>query len=246
MTRNILPPDLENVLNRFKNQIFSNLNCMQIGKISKYDKGTQSVEVEIQVKRRINETEIKEYPLLTEIPLFIMQGGGAFLEFPIKKDDYCLVFFNDRDIDNWWVDETVAEPNTLRKHSLSDGFALVGINPKDKPLDLNGENVVLNATGFDLEVKTDKDIIFNEGTDFAVRYNELETAFNQLKQDFDDFVSQIYGLHTHPAITTATVGATAVVGKVTLTPTADGIGSPSSADVSNAKIDNIMVNGVGE
>jgi len=63
MTRNILPPDLENVLNRFKNQIFSNLNCMQIGKISKYDKGTQSVEVEIQVKRRINETEIKEYPL---------------------------------------------------------------------------------------------------------------------------------------------------------------------------------------
>lgn len=148
------PPDLDDLLDELKTEIFANLNCIQIGKIEKYTKGEQSVEVQIQVKRRINETDIISYPLLVDCPLFVLQGGGAFLDFPIAVGDLCLIMFNDRDIDNWWTARNETEPNTLRKHSLSDGFALVGINPRDSALSLDGDKVRLDAGDHDVEIIT--------------------------------------------------------------------------------------------
>jgi hypothetical protein len=64
-------------------------------------------------------------------------------------------------------------------------------------------------------------------TDNMVRYSELETAFNQLRDDFNDFVNTTYNLHQHP---TAAVGPPSV-------PTVTG--TPSTADITAAKINEI-------
>jgi hypothetical protein len=64
-------------------------------------------------------------------------------------------------------------------------------------------------------------------SDNMVRYSELETAFNELKNDFNTFVNTTYNTHMHP---TAGVGAPSP-------PTVTG--QPSSADISGAKIDEI-------
>lgn len=116
-----------------------------------------------------------------------------------------------------------------------------GIEKGEKRLysrDANG------AEQSEIHLKNDGTIVINNGTDFLVRYNELETAFNQLKQDFDDFVSTVYGVHIHPAVTTATVGI-GPVGVVTISPTTS-TGSPSTADITPAKVDDVNVQGVGE
>jgi len=152
----IIPPDLDDLLEELKNSIFAKMNCIQIGKIETVNLEEQTAEIKIQVKRRVQGSKTVDYPLLVDCPIVVMQGGGAFLEFPVKPGDYCLTFFNDRDIDTWWSTANVSEPPTKRKHSLSDGFALVGINPKTSVLDLSGDKVVLNATGYPLEIKTDK------------------------------------------------------------------------------------------
>jgi hypothetical protein len=164
MIKSIMPPDLNTLFMNLKKDIFTNLNCIQIGKIDTYDKDTQSCAIKIQVKRQINEDETKEYPLLVDCPVFVLQGGGAYIDMPIKKDDYCLVLFSDRDIDVWWADENLAEPNTNRKHSLSDGFALVGINSKNNVLDLDGEKVRIITNDMPLEIysKTKKIKIYND------------------------------------------------------------------------------------
>jgi hypothetical protein len=70
-------------------------------------------------------------------------------------------------------------------------------------------------------------------SDNMVRYSELETAFNQLKEDFNNLVTS-YNSHTH--ITTATVGPTAVPGVIAPT---ISTGTPSTADITPAKIDEI-------
>jgi hypothetical protein len=175
-TQSINDPDLDDVLDELKNEIFSTLNCIQIGKIESYNKDEQTVEIQIQVKRRIGTDEIKEYPLLVDCPIFILQGGGAYLEFPITKGDYCLILFNDRDMDTWWSAANVAEPLTTRKHSLSDGFAIIGINPKTSVFSLVGDKVKLNGTGFDIEIETDENIsIKSTGIDKNI---DLETSKN--------------------------------------------------------------------
>lgn len=238
-------PDLDDVLDEHKNEIFATLNCIQTGKIQSVNLTEQTAEAEIQVKRRVGEDKIESYPLLVDCPLIVLQGQGTFVEMPIGKDDYCLVLFNDRDIDIWWDSANVKEPKTTRKHDLNDGFILVGVNPKTKVLNLEGNHVKINATGFPLKFDTDQETIFNEGSDFMVRYNELESAFNQLKSDFNDFLSQQFATHIHPATTTATVGASATPGVVTVSPTATPT-TPSNADITPSKIDDIRVPGVGE
>ena len=69
--------------------------------------------------------------------------------------------------------------------------------------------------------------------DNLVRYSELETAFNQLKQDFDSLVTA-YNSHIH--ITSATVGPTPVPGVIAPT---TSTGQPSSADITMSKIEEI-------
>jgi len=122
----LFPPDLDDVLLELKNEIFANINCVQIGKIEKVN-NNQTVEIQIQVKRRLVNGNTKDYPLLVDCPYFVLGGGGSYIDMPIKKGDPCIILFNDRNIDNWWSTENVTEPADRRKHNLSDGIALVGI-----------------------------------------------------------------------------------------------------------------------
>jgi hypothetical protein len=150
--RTIMPPDMDDLLAALKNNIFATLNCIQIGKINSYDKTTQSAEIDIQIKRVKEDGTLVNYPLLVDCPVIVMQGGGAFIDFPIKKGDYCLIFFNDRNIDDWWLSGNVKEPKTKRKHNLSDGFCLVGINTKNSALALDGTKLRLEFDGNTIEL----------------------------------------------------------------------------------------------
>jgi len=66
-----------------------------------------------------------------------------------------------------------------------------------------------------------------EGGDYMVRYNELKTAFDQLKSDFNNLVT-VFNAHTQT-----------VTGGVAGPPATSGV--PSSADMSGSKIDKIEV-----
>jgi hypothetical protein len=138
----IIPPDMDDLLLELKNEIFAQLNCVQIGKISKVN-DDQTVELELQVKRRVRGEGTTSYPVLADCPYFVLSGGGAYLDMPITAGDYCIVLFNDRNLDTWWDSGNIAEPADRRKHSLSDGIALVGIQTKDNALEQDGSFVRL-------------------------------------------------------------------------------------------------------
>lgn len=86
-----------------------------------------------------------------------------------------------------------------------------------------------------VHAKNDGILEVNGNADFMVRYSALETAYNQLKDDFDSFVST-YNTHTHPVpgITAGAASATASVTTAT--------GSPSTGDITPSKIDNVKTN----
>lgn len=143
-------PSLEDVLEALKKEIFATINCIQIGKVEAYNKEEQTVSAQIVVKRRIGNDKIISYPLLVDCPVFFLQGGGAYFDLPIKPGDFCIILFNDRDIDDWFTSGSEKEPRTKRKHSLSDGIAMVGLNPKTKVLNHDGSNLdIWGPTGND-------------------------------------------------------------------------------------------------
>lgn len=108
------------------------LNCVQIGIIDSFDAVTQSASIKLALKRVVNialdgTRTVAEYPILLQCPVMILSGGSAHLTFPIAAGDTCIVLFNDREIDNWYINGGVQIPNTPRLHDKADALAIVGI-----------------------------------------------------------------------------------------------------------------------
>lgn len=141
----ILPANTLSVLEAQKSDIFSTFHCVQIGKIEKVTPEEQTVEVTLQIRRPALDGTSSAIPLLVDVPYMVLQGGGAYIDLPISPGDYCIVLFNDRDIDVWWSTANMADPATTRKHDLSDGIAIVGLNPKPSPLPMQGSTVGLRG-----------------------------------------------------------------------------------------------------
>jgi phage gp45-like len=82
-----------------------------------------------------------------------------------------------------------------------------------------------------IRLLSDASIELNGNTDFAVAFDDLKVAFDQLRDDFNDFVSTVFNVHAHPGVT---------AGAASTGPPPVG-GSPSSADMAGAKVDSIKV-----
>lgn len=125
-------PDLSDVLQNFKDDIMKSLNAVQVGQVEAFNASRQTVSVKIAIKQVIDELPdgtrtFQEMPLMMECPMIFLGGGDAHLTMPIQQGDSCIVLFNDRDIDNWFIEGGIKAPNTKRKHDLSDAFAIVGV-----------------------------------------------------------------------------------------------------------------------
>ena len=128
-----IPKGLLGVLDQHAQGLLANLNCHKLGRINSFDATKQTATVEIVGKISLGGKEL-DYPLLQDCPVWVAQGGGARLTFPVRKNDSCILFFSDRDIDNWYVSGNSHVPNSYRMHDINDGLVLVGFNPQTAAL----------------------------------------------------------------------------------------------------------------
>ena len=130
--KQISKPNKVDILRELKRDIGVSFNAVNIGIIQSFDAATQSATVKLALKSVVavaadGTRTLQERPILLDCPCFFAFGGGAFLSMPIQPGDNCIVLFNDREIDNWYVNGGTQAPNSYRTHSASDAFALVGI-----------------------------------------------------------------------------------------------------------------------
>lgn len=97
-----------------------------------------------------------------------------------------------------------------------------------------------NKKSAKIKLKPDGTFCFNDGNDNLVRYSKLKEEFDKLKKDFNDFISNQYNYHTHVVNTTSscTAGGASAIGSALQTSLT---GSPSNADISSSKIDEMNV-----
>jgi len=132
ITKQIAPPDLPATLDEAARAIKVSLNCVQIGIIESFDSARQVATVQIAMNQ-LREIKpdgtkvIEQYPLIKECPVHTMFGGDSFINMPVRAGDNCLVFFNDRSIDQWLNKGGTQLPDTSRVHDISDAICLVGI-----------------------------------------------------------------------------------------------------------------------
>jgi len=140
------------------------INAIAIGRVEKVKDGN-TADISIVYKR---ESGIN-YPLLSDVPLVVLQGGGKYIKFPVRQGDFALLFFCDKDISVWSSSGAEGQiPPTGRSHSISDAIALVGVN----------------SSGTEVGGESDKVQFCGKGNNL-VRWNELNSAltkfYNELK-----------------------------------------------------------------
>ena len=139
-----------------KADIFNSLNCHRIGIIQSFNSTNQTAKIKLVDKRILagyEGTQAKEFSLLIDVPIFIVSGGGAWLNQPIQAGDECLVLFNDRNIDRWFSSGNIQPPENSRAHSLQDGLAIVGFHSQLKKLtNFSTANFGLNFQNAKLQI----------------------------------------------------------------------------------------------
>ena len=119
-----------------ENNLQKSINCHRIASIQAFDFLTQRASVQIVDYLYLPETEngsvqIITPALITNVPVQIngtLMGG---LTIPINVGDFCLLAFNDRDLNNWLLSGETKNVGlaSFRLHDYSDAIAIVGIFP---------------------------------------------------------------------------------------------------------------------
>jgi hypothetical protein len=150
-------PTLSDYMNLMKRDVSLSINCVQIGTIQNYNAVTNTASVKINFLRQLANGDKIEYPVLEDCPVFILNGGGASITFPIAKGDQCIILFNDRNIDNWYLDGSIKEPRDNRVHSIADGMVLVGISDSAHAIVAPTQSACLNGGSNKVAIKNDNE-----------------------------------------------------------------------------------------
>lgn len=124
-----------------------------VGKIVSFDPKKQTCQVQpVNKEQRICSDGTKQeiqLPVISDVPIVILGGEAAYMTFPVNKDDECLLICSDSSIENWFMDGSIALPESTRTHRLCDAFAIVGIR--------NQKRVIKNYNNDAPELRTKDD-----------------------------------------------------------------------------------------
>lgn len=195
----VADPSLKNVLDRVQDNIFQTLNCIKIGTIVSFDKVKRTAVVQIHFKRSLSTpladgTKVVKYPQIFDCPVVTMQGGGACLTVPIQAGDECLVLFSDNNIDAWYDNgKEPALPYYDRRHDLSDGIVIVGLNSQSNALApaVTASEAALTYSGAKIAEKNGKINLSNETQNFITSLDTLLTAMNTYQTAMGVFLAAV-------------------------------------------------------
>ena len=123
-------PDLAHVIRSAMDFRIGDINTVMPGQIQSYDANTQTATVRPMTKRVDKDPEgnvlVEQYPDLYEVPVVQPRNNDYFISFPLSSGDPVLLCSAKHDIESWYESGNLSEPETTRKHSISDCFAIVG------------------------------------------------------------------------------------------------------------------------
>lgn len=194
-------------------------------------------------------------PVIPNVPLIFPVFGNYGVLSEIHVGTPVLLIAAERSIKNWVEQGKTCDPGVDRIFDLSDCVAIPGLSNKTVEWSvpqagvqigtIDGANIVSITDGA-IDVKTDTgdvtltaagnvvtsatETVLQDGTDYAVQFTALKTAFDTLKSELNALVTA-YNAHVH--ITTATVGATPTPGVIAPT---TSTGTPPVASMDGAKV----------
>jgi hypothetical protein len=211
---------VENLRNLIDQYDFD-LRVCSPGIIQSFNSDEMTAVVQVAIKELVqvgDEVQTIAIKPLLDVPVIVIGGGGFAITTPIVEGDECLVFFGDTCIDSWWKLGGTQEPMDVRRHDLSDGFALVGPRSLKKLIqDLSQSGIqIRNDDGTNyIELTDDRvGLVFGnnvvevdaDGAKITVGESEVEVTASgvTIKGGTVTISEKVFLLHTHSGVETGT------------------------------------------
>mgnify|MGYP003302300439 CR=1 FL=1 len=105
-----------------KENIMIGLNVCIPATVVSYDRNNNTVKLQPAIQTVIIDEGFVDMPLLLNVPVLELGGAGLSIKIPLQAGDTGIVIFCDKDITLFKQEKKNTQPNTLRKHDLSDGI----------------------------------------------------------------------------------------------------------------------------
>lgn len=112
-------------------QALSNTHTNLVAKVVKVN--AKTIDVQPVIAREVS-GQTKPLPVFPEVPVINFLGGSSSIQMPIAVGDYCILFINERCLDNWYFGNDNQKPLSNRMFDYSDSVALVGLKNKANEL----------------------------------------------------------------------------------------------------------------
>lgn len=178
---------LQTILRYWKQQIHTAIP----GRIVSFDAEKQRAQVEVAVQQYAKVEggfERWRAPLLPSVPVLFPRGGGAFITWPLRKGDYCLVIFQERSIDQWCQKGgTQVDPIWRWEHDLSDAVCIPGFYPYPDALkNLDTEAIALGFEEGSAKLRVREDMVEVGGAaDFVALAGKVNQALTLIQSAFN-------------------------------------------------------------
>lgn len=182
------------------------INCHRVGRIVAFHKEDLTCDVELLETGTTALGGNLDYAPLLQLPLIIEGTNSSHLTWGNIVGSECLVHFNDRDIDNWFVTGEKYAPNSTRLHNLSDGFVTLRPYSKGKvfvydenAVVLENESCKVRMTGSTVEITNGSCTFLMSGGKISIT-GDLEVT-GTITSNTDVISGTISGkTHTHGGV----------------------------------------------
>ena len=147
-------PSFSEVLNRAAKANASEMKVSMPAEIIEYDYKTQKATVKPYFKRKYNDGNSQEHPLIYNVPVAHPRAGGSFIHVPIKKGHVVQLVFADRSLEKWLSNGSVSDPDDSRMHDVSDAIAYLGGYPFSNTASVsNGDDIIIKNGNSEMRIK---------------------------------------------------------------------------------------------
>lgn len=143
--------------------LMSNTHTAIPGRIVSYNKTTRLAEVQPIIKRKLENGQYEDPPILQSVPVIWPGTASAVIHIPLHKDDGCLILFGERALDSW-IDARNTVPTAaadVRRFSYVDAICIPGLIPpqasmkyptNDDALEIiyKGKSIVISGSEIDI------------------------------------------------------------------------------------------------
>lgn len=153
-TQYALPADLSQTLSASGSKTAANINCMRIGVIQEFYAENLTAQVKL-VDKKVTGLNPDGSQILQEYPPVYAKVCycNPFCTFPLTQGMECILLFNDRELETWFINGGSNIQAYPRMHDLTDAVAIVGIRSLPQMIQILTDCLHLFYGQSDLQLK---------------------------------------------------------------------------------------------